>query len=265
MTEKQKAKDFLKKEGVVPKKHLGQNFLINQFLAQKIVGAVKKLPPPYIEIGPGLGVLTRHFNKKDLFLIEKDKKLSSYWTKKGFVTYCTDALKADFNQFSYPSILFGNLPYSLAGPLIIKSSICKKISTMIFMIQKEVASRVKGKVGTKNYGILSVASRVFWEVSAAGEAKPEDFYPVPKVSGKILTFTRNLKIPQRISKEPELFIKFLKLSFSNRRKKLIKQFSNPSNQKINLFLQKSGKSSNIRAEELSPKEFMDLYLFLFNA
>lgn len=262
MKEIQKVKDFLKKEGVKPKKHLGQNFLINKYLAEKITNTVKKFPPPYIEIGPGLGALTHFFNKKDIFLIERDKKLASYWTEKGFVTYCADALKSDFSRLPPSSTLFGNLPYSLAGPLIIKSSVYENISQMIFMIQKEVALRVKGEPMTKNYSLLSVVSRVFWKISFIEEAKPGDFYPVPKVSGKILKFTRKTEVLPKISKEPELFIKFLKCSFSYRRKKLIKQFPSHFHQKINLFLEKSGRSLNTRAEELSPKEFICLYSIL---
>lgn len=262
MKEIQKIKAFLNTEGIKPNKRLGQNFLINRYLAEKIAGIVKKFPPPYIEIGPGTGALTRFFNKEDLFLIEKDKKLAFYWIKKGFVTHHTDVLKSDFNRFLPSSTLFGNLPYNLAGPLIIKSSLCNNISQMIFMIQKEVASRVRGKPATKDYGLLSVISPVFWKISPIEEAKPGDFYPVPKVSGKILKFIRNPVILPEISKDPEPFIKFIKCCFSNRRKKLVKQFSSSYSQKINLFLEKSDRSLNTRAEELPPKEFIRLYLFL---
>lgn len=262
MKEKLKIKDFLKSEGISPRKKLGQNFLINSSLAKKIADTVKQFPPPYTEVGPGTGALTMFFDKKDIFLIERDPKLASYWTKKGFSTYCQDALKCDFGRFPSPFTIFGNLPYSLAGPLLIKSSLYKNIPQMIFMVQKEVALRIKGGPATKNYGLLSVVSHVFWKTSFIGEAKPNDFYPVPKVSGQILKFKRNSKIPPEISENPGLFIKFLKQCFSYRRKKFIKQFPTASIQKIESFLYKSERNLNSRAEELFPEEFVNLYSLL---
>ena len=259
MTAKQ-IKDILKQEGITPRKRLGQNFLINRWLAEKIAEAVQKYPPPYVEIGPGFGALTNFFPKKDILLIERDKKLASYWEKKGFSVHCQDALKYDFTQLPHPFVLFGNLPYSLAGPLIIRASACKSISKMIFMMQKEVALRVKGLPPSKNYGLLSVISQAFWKISLIGNADIKDFHPQPKVKGQVLEFTRR----ESDFKEPERFIQFIKLCFINRRKKLVKQIPLPSVKEAENILEKANQNLNVRAGELTPKDFIHLYNLAFD-
>ena len=254
-------KGILNKEGIAPLKKLGQNFLTNSELAERIAETVKKYPPPYVEIGPGLGALTVFFKQKDILLIERDRKLVSYWENQGFSVHSGDALKYNFTQLTDPFVLFGNLPYSLAGPLIIKASVCKNISRMVFMMQKEVALRVRGKISSKDYGLLSVISHVFWKTALVGDAGIRDFYPQPKVAGRVLEFTRkdcNIK-------EPERFIQFVKACFANRRKKLFKQIPLILDQQKEEALKKINHSLNARAEELSPEDFITLYNLALHA
>ena len=262
---KRETREFLRQAGLKPLKKLGQNFLINAGLARRIAGAVQKLPPPYIEIGPGTGALTRLFKKEDLaLLIEKDRKQAAYWRGQGFSVFCGDALK--FGAFPSPSsTLFGNLPYSLAGPLILKAGSLETVSNMVFMMQKEVAQRIQGAPGSgKNYGILSVTSAVFWKITFEADAAPSDFYPVPKVSGRVLNFQRkkNADLPP-----PGPFLRFLKSCFAHRRKKLVKKLPAAGGAAggppgAELLLKQINKSPSARAEELSPDEFVRLFRLL---
>lgn len=253
----QETKNFLKKLHISPLKHLGQNFLINNQLGEKIVSEVKKAIPPWIEIGPGPGALTRLFSeeeKKEMALIEKDKKIADYWREKNFSVLMQDALKTNWTTFPHPSTLFGNLPYQLAGPLILKASLfSKQIASMILMMQKEVSLRVRAKPKTKDYGLLSVMAQTFWHVQWIAEAGTKDFYPSPKVAGHVLKFQQK-KTPVSADK----FLIFLKSCFSQRRKKLIRRLP-IALLKAEILLSEINKDSNTRAEELTPEEFICLF------
>ena len=250
-------KNFLKELNTFPKKHLGQNFLINPRIAQKIISEVKKTKGPWMEIGPGAGALTRLFSedeKNKLTLIERDRRIVNYWREKHFSVLSQDALKTDWDQLSHPITLFGNLPYQLAGPLILQlSSFSNKIRSMIFMMQKEVSLRVRAKPRTKDYGLLSVMAQTFWNIQWIAEAGTKDFYPPPKVTGQVLKL---------LPKNPPLpagdFLLFLKSCFSQRRKKLIRRLPASLSQ-AEAFLSETGHNTNTRAEELSPGDFIYLY------
>ena len=253
----QETKNFLKELHISPLKHLGQNFLINNQLAEKIVLEVKKTKGPWIEIGPGPGALTRFFSekeKKELTLIEKDKKIAGYWREKNFSILMQDALKTNWITLPCPFSLFGNLPYQLAGPLILKASVfSKQVASMILMMQKEVSLRVRAKPKTKDYGLLSVIAQTFWNIQWIAEAGTKDFYPSPKVAGHVLKF-QNKKSPIPANE----FLMFLKSCFSQRRKKLIRRLP-LSLPKAEALLSEINKSSNTRAEELTPEEFVFLF------
>ena len=253
--DKREVKQFLEDRSLKPIKKLGQNFLVNPGLAQAIVRSIQNHPPPFVEVGPGLGALTRHFNRKDIFLIEKDKKLAEYWSQEGWTVFCEDALKFKWSQLPKRFTLFGNLPYEIASSLIIQFSIDQKqASKMVFLIQKEAAERVKALPHSKHYGLLSVIAQSFWFVSTLFSIQKSDFYPIPQVEGRFLEF-RAKKFNTSIS--PPLFLQFVKKCFQFKRKMLFKQL-NISNAKetlesLNLW-------PNCRAENLTPKNFLQLYM-----
>ena len=253
----QETKNFLKELHISPLKHLGQSFLIDNQLAEKIILEVKKTKAPWIEIGPGPGALTRLFSekeKKDLILIEKDKKIAGYWREKDFSVLRQDALKTNWTTLPHPFTLFGNLPYQLAGPLILKASLFpKQVASMILMMQKEVSLRVRAQPKTKDYGLLSVMAQTFWNIQRIAEAGTKNFYPPPKVAGHVLKFQRK-KSPVSANE----FLTFLKSCFSQRRKKLIRRLP-VSLPKAEAFLSEINKDSNTRAEELTPEEFISLF------
>ena len=185
---KQQIKQFLKQKNLQPIKKFGQNFLINQHIIQKIVKKVQRQPPPFVEIGPGLGALTEHFanKKKDIILIERDKKIAAYWKEQAYSILSADALKLKWAaDLPKKFTLFGNLPYEIAASLILESCLHQKqITSMIFMIQKEVAQRATAQPHSKDYGLLSVMSQIFWNISLACQCSKNRFLPCAKSGWK---------------------------------------------------------------------------------
>ena len=250
-------KNFLKDLNLRPKKKLGQNFLINIRTARTIFSEVKKNRPPYIEIGPGAGALTRLFPPSEipsLTLIEKDKKIAGYWRERGFSVLQQDALKTNRAQLPSPSTLFGNLPYHLAGPLILKlSPVAERFSALIFMMQDEVSERMRAGHSTKDYGLLSVMAQTFWDMKRTAFAGKKDFYPSPKVEGRVLTFR-----PKKTGESAQQLLTFLKMCFAQRRKKLIRKLPVPLTLAEKL-LSEMNHGLNARAEELTPEDFVRLH------
>lgn len=256
---KEQVKQFLKQKNLQPLKKFGQNFLINQNTIQNIVERVQKCPSPFVEIGPGLGSLTQHFvnKKKDIVLVEKDKKLAAHWKEVGYCVFCADALKLKWEKLPKKFTLFGNLPYEIAARLILKSCLNQKqVQSMIFMMQKEVAQRVTAQPRSKNYGLLSVVSQTFWNICLAINVPKTNFYPIPKVDGRVLEFQTK---KNKLNLSEDLFLQFVKKCFSFKRKMLFKQIDVPSFNMAKTILTNLGLHENCRAEELSPGQFVKLY------
>lgn len=241
-----------------PIKKWGQSFLVNSQVIQKIVKEVKKHPPPWVEVGPGLGALTDHFlQEKPLpTLVERDKKLAHYWEQKGFPVICEDVLKLNRQAFPPQFTLFGNLPYQVSGSLVIKMTCMpSRPHSMIFMMQKEVAQGVIASPETQNYGILSLISQVFWDVGSFLEVSKQNFYPKPQVDGRVLCFDNQ----KNSHLDPQDFLLFVKACFKQRRKKLLKQVPCKSLDKVLEVYSQMGLSQNIRAEQLSPSQMVRFY------
>ncbi len=255
----QELKIKLKELDVKPSKKLGQNFLINTDISLKIMNKVQESSPVWVEIGPGMGTLTNFFNskKEQIFLIERDKKLASYWKRKGFSIFCEDALKFDWNQIPHFFTLFGNLPFQIAGSIVLEMCLLKKSpKRMILMMQKEVAERVLAKTHTKDYGLLSVMAQIFWNMEFIINVGRNNFYPVPEVDGRVLSFAAK-KFPSIFNAKG--FLLFIKTCFSQRRKKLIRQLPKNFLKDWERFFMSKNWNLNIRAEELSPSQFLLLY------
>ncbi len=249
----------------MPLKQLGQNFLVNQALARKIARAAQKFPPPWVEIGPGLGALTNLFlpaEKENLILIERDKKLAAYWESRGARVFFGDALKISWRDLPPRLTLFGNLPYHIAGPLIMESlPFRERIHGMVFMMQREAAQRALARPGGKDYGPLSVVCSLFWRARVLAEALESDFFPAPKVRGRVLAFE-----PKENAWTDDLsgFLRFVKNCFSQRRKMLLRRLPLPAAgaslpQAKEIFSDMS-LDFKIRAEAISPEQFLELFL-----
>ncbi len=216
------------------KKSLGQNFLIDKNILEKISGLVKIENKSILEVGPGTGNLTSYiFNQKPkkIYVIEKDNLLATNLKEKfknKINVINDDILKIDETLLSKENLtVFGNLPYNISTEILNKWIINIKnhfwFESLVLMFQKEVADRVVAKVNTSEYGRLSVITNWKLNVEKICDIKPESFYPRPKVNSSLLFFTPkekfcNIKNSKNLEKVTRIF-------FSHRRKMLKKPFN----------------------------------------
>lgn len=266
-----KTKDLLfllKNLGVYPKKSLGQNFLVNPRICQKIIDEVlKEKADRVIEVGPGLGTLTEGLKEiSDLILIEKDKVFARYLEQKGFLVLHNDALLVNWTDLIKDhSVLVSNLPYQISSRLLIERSLDKKpLKKMILMFQKEVAQRILSKT-QQAYGLLTVQAQTHWSIQKILSAGPKDFYPPPQVGSCLLSFTPKT-FPDNFNSRH--FLDFLKIGFCQKRKQLQKiLLLHADTLKIDqLRIREIFKNLEIkdkaRPEELSVQEWLNLFLDL---
>lgn len=263
-------KERLQELQVNPKKALGQNFLVNENTCERIVDAVRHFSPTaLVEVGPGLGALTDKLQELQLplTLIELDRAFCKYWRERGLTLLEADALKVRWSELQLPlgAILVSNLPYQISASLVIDRSIdpCG-VSGMVLMFQKEVAQRIVSKSKEENYGLLSVISQSFWECQFLLEAGPKDFYPPPSVASRVLTFRRRGLPPALEGEGAQHYLTFVKAAFSQRRKMLIKNLTSHFSstclpQSVENAFQELGLSLQVRAEELSPEQFLKFF------
>ena len=220
---------------IKPKKSLGQNFLTDRNILEKIIGITQIKKNTILEIGPGTGNLTSFIlknNPKKVFLVEKDENLVLF-LKKEFGNKVTiindDILKIDEKKiFDEKLIVFGNLPYNISTEII-----CKWIlnldtnnfwfSSLILMFQKEVADRITANFNSSKYGRLSVLTNWKLDVKKICDIKPNSFYPRPKVDSSLLFFSpkknyHNFNDPKNLELITRIF-------FNQRRKMLKKPFN----------------------------------------
>ena len=214
------------------KKSLGQNFLIDQNILNKIADTGKVgHDDSVIEVGPGNGALTNKIlerKPKNFIVIEKDRILSHFLQKKfkeKIKIINEDMMKISYQNFKGGNhIIFGNLPYNISTQILAKwikikniDIFCKKF---VLMFQKEVADRIIAKTNTKNYGRLSILSNWRMQIDKIFDIEPESFNPVPKVRSTLLVLVPknnfyNLKDPKNLEYITNIF-------FSQRRKMIKK-------------------------------------------
>jgi len=265
---KQEIQQRLNSLGAAPKKALGQNFLIDESVVSHIIEMVGRYQPKaLVEVGPGLGTLTSHLIGSDLplTLIELDREFAQLWRDKSQTVVEADALQLDWKGLGLPhkSLLVSNLPYQISSSLLVERSLGPtQVGAMVLMFQKEVAQRVVALPRSKKYGLLSVVAQLYWTVHKVCEAGPACFWPTPKVASRVLAFERREDAPQAYGRE---LLRFIKAAFSHRRKVLWKNLAGEYSrfgadrvlaQKRGLDL---GLGSQVRAEELEPKQFVKLF------
>jgi len=221
-----------------PKKSLGQNFLIDENIINKIIkiGNINK-NKMILEIGPGYGNLTKKIaalKPKKLIAIEKDKKLSEI-LKNNFKDYKNieilnkDILSIIENEnIGQNIIVFGNLPYNISTKILTSFMLVSKwppwYETLILMFQTEVAERIIAKINTKEFGRLSILCNWRMDVKKHFDISKNCFFPKPKVNSSVLSFTPKKNIKFAI-KNPKNLEKITRVLFSNRRKMINKNFS----------------------------------------
>lgn len=258
--------------GLMAKKALGQNFLLDQNITNKIISQTlqrQKLKDfsgaHVIEVGPGPGGLTRAIlcaEPESLTVIEMDDRCIDIMNKIKEKTFAKmqiingDALKTDFSALSdSPRHIISNLPYNISVPLLINW--LKRISaysSLTLMFQKEVAERITASVRTKDYGRISVLSQLQCSVEPLFDLSPDCFTPAPKIWSTVLLFRPLEKTlsPQQITK-----IEKLTSSAFGQRRKMIRQ-SLKSVPDLEEKCAQLGIPLTARAEELTPQQFLAL-------
>jgi 16S rRNA (adenine1518-N6/adenine1519-N6)-dimethyltransferase len=258
-------KQRLEELGGGPKRALGQNFLINERVTEKILAAVAAMnPAQIIEIGPGLGTLTRSLmeNGIPLQLLELDERFARYWREAGALVAEADALKWNWENESkaIPTVLVSNLPYQIASSLVIdRCAGPRHLKGMVLMFQREVAERIAARASTPEYGFLTVMAQTFWQVDTVCDAGPRDFYPAPKVKSRVLRFVRH----ENVAVEYKKFLTFVKVAFSQRRKLFVSNMQGLGNSPQRVWwheaLAEMDLPETIRAEQLTVVQFQNLY------
>jgi 16S rRNA (adenine1518-N6/adenine1519-N6)-dimethyltransferase len=244
---------------VKAKKHLGQHFLTDENIARKIVeGLSFENYGNVLEVGPGMGVLTKYLIEKEqkLHLAEIDTEsieyLKKHYEKITEDSFVGDFLKHDFAGLNNEQIaIIGNFPYNISSQILFKIiDYYEQIPEMVGMFQKEVAERTAAVPRTKDYGILSVLIQAYYDVKYLFTVHENVFNPPPKVKSGVIRLTRNPK--EGLAGNEVLFKQIVKAGFNQRRKKLsnsLKILNIPEALKTHEFLDK-------RAEELSVADFI---------
>ena len=225
------------------KKSLGQNFLIDRNILEKIVSTTTVTDKTILEVGPGTGNLTSFIlknNPKKMFVIEKDDNLANSLNEnfKDQITIINDdILNIDENSlFNEKVTVFGNLPYNISTEILSKWIISSKdtfwFDHLILMFQKEVADRIIAKFNTSTYGRLSILSNWKLNVKKICDIKPESFSPRPKIDSTLLFFSPKKNFYK--IKDPKNLEKITRVFFNHRRKMLKKPFNQlfNGNQKV---------------------------------
>ena len=248
------------------KKSLGQNFLIDKNLLEKIVNVTHIKEKNVLEIGPGTGNLTTYIlkkNPKKVIVVEKDKKLAEELEQifRDKITICNEDILAidETTLFKEKLTVFGNLPYNISTEILNKWIINLKdtfwFDHLVLMFQKEVADRIISKYNTSNYGRLSILANWKLKVVKICDINPESFSPKPKVHSSLLLFSPRNKIFK--IKNPKNLEKVTRIFFSHRRKMLKKPFNQLFNgdQKI---LDKLKINLNLRPQNLDFETYYQL-------
>lgn len=254
---------------VKPKKFLGQHFLTDLTIAQRIADTIDALPDlPVLEVGPGMGVMTQYLMQKPrpLKVVELDFESVEY-LRRTWPQMENDIIEDDFLKMHLEKtfdgksfVLTGNYPYNISSQILFKMLDNKDlIPCCTGMIQKEVADRICARPGTKAYGILSVLIQAWYTPEYLFTVEPGVFNPPPKVRSAVIRMMRN--DTQALGCDDTLFKKVVKTTFNQRRKTLrnnirplLKELA--PNEDHATFL--SDALFNLRPEQLSVEQFVEL-------
>jgi 16S rRNA (adenine1518-N6/adenine1519-N6)-dimethyltransferase len=192
--------------GLSPRKSFGQNFLHDGNIARKIVDLARSFPAPYLEIGPGLGALTRPLAETGsrVVAVEVDRGLAAH-LRREFEGSAVEVLEADFlavpgadwrARFPSGGTVVGNLPYSISSPVILRLIALRELfPRAVLMLQKEMVERLCAAPGGKEYGILSVYLSVLAETRREFAVKRSCFHPAPDVDSAVITVRFSARSP----------------------------------------------------------------------
>ena len=244
---------------VKAKKFLGQHFLTDENIAAKIVESLSADSQRVLEIGPGMGVLTKYLIARpdtDFHVVEIDRESVAYLHDH----YPTlDVIEGDFLRYDLSTLfhdsfsIIGNFPYNISSQILFKVFDNRdSVTEVVGMFQKEVAERVAAGPGSKTYGILSVLLSAFYNIEYLFTVHEHVFNPPPKVKSAVIKLTRN--DVKYLECDEKLFVQVVKAGFNQRRKTLrnaLRQLNMPIEDIGEEILAK-------RAEQLSVEQFIDI-------
>jgi 16S rRNA (adenine1518-N6/adenine1519-N6)-dimethyltransferase len=263
----------LKEYGLIPRKGLGQHFLVDRNILNKVIWTAQvEKEDTVLEVGPGLGEMTIALARqsKRVIAIEIDPKLVAILNEKmknysNVEVVKSDILKVDFNQFfkkeGHPIKVVANLPYQVSTPLLFRFIESKEaFSTFTLMLQKEVAERMVAPPGGKEYGPLSIFLQMFSDVSIRFFIKPSAFFPPPKVESAVVQMVWKEE-PMIEANDEEWFKRVVKACFGYRRKTLVNALKHSElslPESIELKMEAIGIDPRRRPETLTIPEFVSL-------
>ncbi|MBU0487575.1 MAG: 16S rRNA (adenine(1518)-N(6)/adenine(1519)-N(6))-dimethyltransferase RsmA [Bacteroidetes bacterium] len=212
---------------VSPKKHLGQHFLIDKNIAEKLAAAIQPERgfQRILEIGPGMGILTQfllQIPQTKLSVVEIDTESVTY-LEQNFPMLQGKIISGDFLKYDFlkafdnePFSIVGNFPYNISAPILFQLLEYKDyVPQLTGMFQREVAERIASPPGSKDYGILSVLLQAYFDVKLLFHVSEHVFQPKPKVKSAVLQLTRNTNT---LDCDEKLMVRVVKTAFNQRRK-----------------------------------------------
>ena len=209
------------------KKHLGQHFLRDENIAYQVSQSISKDSVNVLEVGPGMGVLTKHLLDNtaiNLYVVEIDREsiafLYKYYPQLNERIIEGDFLKMDVEKiFTDKYAIIGNFPYNISSQILFKAyDHHDKVDEVVGMFQKEVAERIASKPGKKSYGILSVLLQAYYDIEYLFTVESHVFDPPPKVQSAVIRLKRNATT--HLNCDEILMKRVVKMAFNQRRKTL---------------------------------------------
>jgi 16S rRNA (adenine1518-N6/adenine1519-N6)-dimethyltransferase len=272
--------DLLRRHNLRPQRRLGQNFLVDANILAKICNAAEiSVGAGVLEVGPGLGVLTRQLAQRvgesgKVLSIEIDRALLPA-LKETLVdmpqvsVLNADALSVDFDaavaeyQLPLPLHVVANIPYQITSPLIAKFvGMTSSVQTIVLLVQKEVATRLVAKAGTAEYGAFTLFAQFHAEIEIVGTVSPSCFFPAPEVTSAIIRLRPRTSPPVPVQ-DVNLLFKIIHAGFGQRRKTLSNALPNDptlgwSKERALAALTACGIDPSRRGETLTLQDFARL-------
>ena len=267
-------RELLRRNGLAPLERLGQHFLVNQRVLEEIVTAVAPSPPDVIlEIGPGLGTVTRALAPavRRLVAVEVDRGLvrllgSTLADLANVRVVAGDATRMDLGELLAQegggvAKAVSNLPYYLTSPLLFQLMAVRPLTKLVLMVQEEVADRLIAPPATRDYGALTVAVNAIFQVRVTAHVSRHAFYPVPRVDSSLVVLTR--RYPAEPTAAGGALSALARAAFGYRRKTLARALAGANLPGIDedsarQALALAGIDARRRGETLSVEEFVAL-------